>query len=432
MHSTFLCKKHNLKERKNLEDFKFRENNLTEKKRKIEINSPLIQSPNIFPTEKKIEYDNSYFIKKYDDNNNKTLLQIFQNNYFNSDSLYPNSLEKTFSKIFNNYPLVNSDNQSPIFKLNSINEFEKEKYNLNLISDFDELNKNNISNHKKKEENINSINIKNNISKKQIKKRKNIQNSNHRKLKERLSIKKEKIIKEIKKEKSKEKIFEILKIYDKQEYEKGIEINKIKGSFPIEFQKQIFYKNILKIMSNYNLKETYKKEILKNKKNLVEQTNKLLNLNNINFHLIKQVLKKKKIRSRHHYIIYTSQAKKFCIDLIKKYKWNSEIISLICEVPSKNIKRWLKFGYIRKKGGGRKSKNPNLETNLINWINKSIINNFFPGSKDIRKKALEFSNDSNFQASKGWFEKFKKKYKFLSFCKKDIKLINEDNNNCIK
>ena len=185
-------------------------------------------------------------------------------------------------------------------------------------------------------------------------------------------------------------------------------------------------------MSNYNLKETYKKEILKNKKNLVEQTNKLLNLSNINFHLIKQVLKKKKIRSRHHYIIYTTQAKKFCIDLIKKYKWTSEIISLICEVPSKNIKRWLKFGYIRKKGGGRKCKNPNLETNLINWINKSINNNFFPNSSDIRKKALEFSNDSNFQASKGWFEKFKKKYNIFSFCKKDIKLINEDNKICIK
>ena len=78
MHSTFLCKKHNLKERKNLEDFKFRENNLTEKKRKIEINSPLIQSPNIFPTEKKKEYDNSYFIKKYDDNDIKLYFKFFK------------------------------------------------------------------------------------------------------------------------------------------------------------------------------------------------------------------------------------------------------------------------------------------------------------------------------------------------------------------
>ena len=110
-------------------------------------------------------------------------------------------------------------------------------------------------------------------------------------------------------------------------------------------------------------------------------------------------------------------------DLKEIYNWETEIISLICEVPSKNIKRWLKFGYIRKKGGGRKCKNPNLETNLINWINKSINNNFFPNSSDIRKKALELASDVSFLASKTWLEKFKRKYNIIYIPKKDCILI---------
>ena len=47
---------------------------------------------------------------------------------------------------------------------------------------------------------------------------------------------------------------------------------------------------------------------------------------------------------------------------------------------------------------------------LLRWYcNYHVVQGNKITTKDFKKKALEFSNDSNFQASKGWFEKFKKK-----------------------
>ena len=198
-----------------------------------------------------------------------------------------------------------------------------------------------------------------------------------------------------------------------------------KGNFPIEMQRQLFYKNILKIMTSNNLRKTYIETIKTNKLNLLEKTLEIMLKYNINESSIKKVLKKKIIRSRHHYIIYSTEAKKFCIDLIKISKWNSEIISLICEVPSKNIKRWIKLGIIRKKGGGRKTKFPNLEKELVYWFYDCIDKNFYPIANDIRNKALEICKDKDFLASKGWLDKFIKKYGITPFIKKDRVLINK-------
>ncbi len=224
----------------------------------------------------------------------------------------------------------------------------------------------------------------------------------------------------------KKKIFKIEKIFDKEEYENATQIiESKKGNFPLEMQRQLFYKNILKIMTLNNLRQTYIETIKINKSNLLEKTLELMIKNNINETSIKKVLKKKIIRSRHHYIIYSTEAKKFCIDLIKMSKWNSEIISLICEVPSKNIKRWIKLGVIRKKGGGRKTKFPNLEKDLVYWFYESIDKNFYPIASDIRNKALEICNDKDFLASKGWLDKFIKKYGITPFIKKDRVLINK-------
>ena len=35
-------------------------------------------------------------------------------------------------------------------------------------------------------------------------------------------------------------------------------------------------------------------------------------------------------------------------------------------------------------------------------------------TREFKKKALDFSNYSTFRASKGWLQKFKKRYKILS------------------
>lgn len=39
----------------------------------------------------------------------------------------------------------------------------------------------------------------------------------------------------------------------------------------------------------------------------------------------------------------------------------------ICNIPLKNLKRWLNNGYYRRKGG-RKTQDPKMEKDLIEWI----------------------------------------------------------------
>lgn len=62
-------------------------------------------------------------------------------------------------------------------------------------------------------------------------------------------------------------------------------------------------------------------------------------------------------------------------------------------------------------GGGRKIREPDMERKLIDWYN---VYHGKEGHKvttrDFKKKALFFSNDSNFRASKGWLQKFRKRY----------------------
>jgi hypothetical protein len=62
-------------------------------------------------------------------------------------------------------------------------------------------------------------------------------------------------------------------------------------------------------------------------------------------------------------------------------------------------------------GGGRKIRDPEMETNLYNWYEEyHVIKNNPVTSKMIKQKALEFTKYRDFIASKGWLEKFKKKY----------------------
>lgn len=52
-----------------------------------------------------------------------------------------------------------------------------------------------------------------------------------------------------------------------------------------------------------------------------------------------------------------------------------------------------------------------MEKKLLRWYHTCDI---YEGNKittkDFKKKALEFSNDINFKASKGWLQKFRKRY----------------------
>jgi len=112
---------------------------------------------------------------------------------------------------------------------------------------------------------------------------------------------------------------------------------------------------------------------------------------------------------RKHYFMFSSEAKQFCLDLINKRKYPLDITMKMCKVPRKSLRRWSHVGCLRKKGCGRKTKNPKMEEELVQWYNEMIKRNINITAKMIRDKAVQISNDKDFLASKGWLEKFKKK-----------------------
>lgn len=89
-------------------------------------------------------------------------------------------------------------------------------------------------------------------------------------------------------------------------------------------------------------------------------------------------------------------------------------------VPLKSLKRWIKVGPERKKGkshniilnigGGRKIRDPDMEKKLYSWYTQLKSNNTPVTPKMIKNKALAITKFSDFIASKGWLEKFKRKF----------------------
>ena len=54
---------------------------------------------------------------------------------------------------------------------------------------------------------------------------------------------------------------------------------------------------------------------------------------------------------------------------------------------------------------------PEMDKKLLKWFYfYHIVQGNKVTAKDFKKKALELSNDSTFRASKGWFQKFRKRY----------------------
>ena len=59
---------------------------------------------------------------------------------------------------------------------------------------------------------------------------------------------------------------------------------------------------------------------------------------------------------------------------------------------------------------GRKPLNLELEEQLLQWIGAKRTNGLVVTLKQLKRKALELSNDPNFKASSGWADAFKKRY----------------------
>ena len=145
---------------------------------------------------------------------------------------------------------------------------------------------------------------------------------------------------------------------------------------------------------------------------------------------------------RKHYFMFTSEAKQFCLDLINVRKLSFDIVMKMCKVPRKSLRRWSHVGCNRKKGCGRKTRNPEMENKLVEWYREEIQGGANVSAKMIRDKAVEISGDKDFLASKGWLEKFKKKFgiriathknknfkKIINYKEKIEKLNDDDENN---
>jgi hypothetical protein len=230
---------------------------------------------------------------------------------------------------------------------------------------------------------------------------------------------------QLRKKSNKPKIFHIEKIFNKKEYKdahekeekeddiKYININKYKIS--LKKIKQIYINSCLKIYSYFNDNSTFNEmnlnddAYISNIQNKVCETIKTKKISSSKMNQILQVNDDDKYRK--HYFMFTSEAKEFCLNLMKINHLPFDVVMKMCKVPRKSLRRWLYVGSQRKKGCGRKTKNPEMEEKLVEWCNEiSKKKGIYITSKMVREKAMRISEDKDFLASKGWLEKFKKKF----------------------
>ena len=220
---------------------------------------------------------------------------------------------------------------------------------------------------------------------------------------------------------NKPKIFHIEKIFNKKEYKDANEKEKeddlnIINRFKITLKKikQIYKNSCLKIYSYINEKSSFDESKLNDEiyiSNIINQVCEVIKSKKINSSKMNEILQvNDDDKYRKHYFMFTSEAKQFCLDLINKKNFSFDIVMKMCKVPRKSLRRWSYVGCHRKKGCGRKTKNPQMEEQLVQWYNDMIKKGFSITAKMIREKAVEISDDKDFLASKGWLEKFKRKF----------------------
>ena len=229
------------------------------------------------------------------------------------------------------------------------------------------------------------------------------------------------------------KIFHIEKIYNKKEYkdanekESDEEDKNLKNRFKISLKKikQIYTNSCLKIYSYLNDKINYNENNLSNElfiSNITQQVYEIIKEKKINSSKMNEILQiNDDDKYRKHYFMFTSEAKQFCLDLITIKKLSFDVVMKMCKVPRKSLRRWSHVGCNRKKGCGRKTRNPEMENKLVEWYNEVRNQNVNVSAKMIRDKAVQISDDKDFLASKGWLEKFKKKF--------NIKIVPHKNKN---
>ena len=107
------------------------------------------------------------------------------------------------------------------------------------------------------------------------------------------------------------------------------------------------------------------------------------------------------------YNILSKEQKKKILKDLKLY--STKYVSSKYNVSIRNLVRWKKLGIERKKGSGRKFKDPYLENKMLNYYyeNDKIT------TKQFREKAKELCSDSSFKASTGWLMRIKRKFNLV-------------------
>ena len=218
------------------------------------------------------------------------------------------------------------------------------------------------------------------------------------------------------------KIFHIEKIFNKKEYrdanekETSSEDKNMKNRFKISLKKikQIYTNSCLKIYLYHNDTLSFSENKLNDElylNKIIQQVYDIIKSKKINSSKMNEILQvNDDDKYRKHYFMFTSEAKQFCLDLINIKKLSFDIVMKMCKVPRKSLRRWSHVGCNRKKGCGRKTRNPEMENKLVEWYREEIGGGANVSAKMIRDKAVEISGDKDFLASKGWLEKFKKKF----------------------
>ena len=115
---------------------------------------------------------------------------------------------------------------------------------------------------------------------------------------------------------------------------------------------------------------------------------------------------------RSKYMMMSTEQKNSIVEYSKVHGIQNTINKY--KISIKNLKRWLKFGPERRKGGGRKKANPVMESKLFEWYNLHYKSNELPISiKLLKQMAIRFANTANFAASRGWLSRFINKYNIL-------------------
>ena len=108
---------------------------------------------------------------------------------------------------------------------------------------------------------------------------------------------------------------------------------------------------------------------------------------------------------------YTTEVRDRAIKLSQKLGSPGKA-SQVLKIPIKNLRRWIIKGPHRKAGGGRRSHDPGMEREMVAWAKKNFEKTGqLPSHPEARAQAMSLAgNDTNFKASKGWFEKFLRRH----------------------